>query len=93
VSSIKLTEEKVFILYKDILASVKPEMSIKEIARSTNKGDGKPYNYDSVRKLLLDMEELKLMRRIIDEPKCTRYKLTKKGESLLSAESVDKIRR
>lgn len=89
----KLTEEKVYILYKDILAVVKPEMSIKDIAKSTNKGNGKAYHVSTVRRLLSEIEELKLIRKLIDEPKCVRYARTPKGEHLLKAESADKIRR
>lgn len=92
-SSIKLTEEKVFILYKDILAVIKPETSIKEIARSTNKGNGKTFSKRWIQDICTELEKLKLIRRAVDERHCVRYERTKKGEYLLNAESVDKIKR
>lgn len=82
-----------YILYKDILGVCKPEMSIKQIAKSVNKENGKAYNTGTIGRLLSDMEILKLVKRVIDEPKCVRYERTPKGEHLLKAESVDKIRR
>jgi len=88
-----LTEEKVYILYKDILAVVKPEMSIKDIAKSTNKGGGKQFSKRWIQDICSELEELKLIRRAIDEKHCVRYVRTPKGEHLLKAESADKIRR
>ena len=90
-SLIKLTNEKVFILYKDLLAVIKPEMSIKEIARSTNKGNGKGFSKRWVQDICAELENLKLIRRAVDERHCVRYKRTAKGERLLKAESLDKI--
>lgn len=82
-----------FILYKDILAIIKPEMSIKDIAKSTNKGGGKQFSKMWISSICNKLEELKLIRRVINEKHCVRYARTPKGEHLLKAESVDKIRR
>ncbi|QLJ53498.1 MAG: hypothetical protein Sv326_1323 (plasmid) [Candidatus Fermentimicrarchaeum limneticum] len=89
----KLTEERVFILYKEILAEIEPTKSMKQVTKSTNKGEGKPFSKRWVQDICLEMERLKLIEREIDEPRCVRYMRTPKGERLLKAESLDDIRR
>lgn len=79
-------------LYKDVLSAVNPSISIKEIAKSVSKGNGKTYTVRWMRRLLSQMFELKLVRKVIDEPKCIRYERTGKGERLVKAESLDKIK-
>jgi hypothetical protein len=93
VSDLKLTEERVFILYKDILSAVSPNMSIKEIAKSVTKGNGKCYSKVWVGRLLADFEALGLVQRKINERKCVRYERTAKGDRLLKAESLDQIKK
>ena len=80
-------------LYKDVLSAVNPNMSIKEIAKSVNKGNGKTYNVDWICTLLQEMEKLKLIRRVIDEPKCVRYAKTHRGERLVKMESLDELKK
>lgn len=89
----RLTEEKAFILYKDILAEIEPTRSVRQVTKTTNKGEGKPFSKRWVQDICLEMERLGLIRREIDEPRCVRYKRTSKGERLLKAESLDDIRR
>ena len=41
----------------------------------------------------MEFEELGLVKKKINEPKCVRYERTNKGERLLKVESLDDIRR
>jgi hypothetical protein len=90
---LKLTEEKIFILYKDVLAEVEPTKSIREIAKSVNRHDSKPYSKNWMWKLLNTMCSIKVVEKVLDEPKALRFRRTKKGERIIKAESLDDLRR
>lgn len=89
----KLTEEKIFILYKDVLAEVEPTKSIKEIANSVNRQNGKKYSENWMWELLNIMHSLKVIEKVLDEPKAQRFRRTKKGERIIKAENLDDLRR
>ena len=89
----KLTEEKVFILYKDVLAEVEPTKSIREIAKSVNRQNGRAYSKNWMWELLNTMCSLKVIEKVLDEPKALRFQRTKKGERIVKAESLDDLRR
>jgi hypothetical protein len=93
VQDVKLTEERAYILYKDILSAVSPNMSIKQIARSVGRGNNKTYSEDWIGRLLMEFERLGIVKRVLDEPKCVRYERTPKGERILKAETIYDIRR
>jgi predicted MarR family transcription regulator len=85
---LKLTEEKAFILYKDILMEIEPTKSVKDIAKAVNRKSIK-----RIWGLLGDMEKINLIKRVIDEPKCVRYEKTARGEKICNAKSLDEIRK
>lgn len=89
----KLTEEKVFILYKDVLAEVEPTKSIKEIAKSVSRQNGKKYSENWMWELLNIMCSIKVIEKALSEPKALRFRRTKKGERIVKAESLDDLRR
>jgi hypothetical protein len=90
---LKLTDEKVFVLYKDILREVEPEKSLKGIAKDAMNRRGKPYTEVWMCKLLNGMCGLNILKKVLADSKFRRYMRTQKGDRILNAARLDDLRK
>lgn len=76
-----------------MLAEIKPERSISEIVSAVKQESNKKFSRTWMWELLNDMCSLKVIEKVLDEPKALRFQRTKKGEKIIKAGSLDDLRR